>query len=555
MVDKANEAKIPMTELPGLGKALADVWAEIVRLTGQVPEFVEATKNETEGAADAAKKTKEHTLDLKNLLQGAALLAGLFGGTLEETVGIISSMADEFDRAATSTEKIQAVMTGIGQLGGLIAKNNAQVGGAIQGAMGGAKMGMAVGGMFGPMGAAIGGVIGGITGGIMGWVKGGKIKKAAKEAGQILGRTISNEQAKTMMEEAKKLGISVKELATKMRKEEVDAAKKQREEIIQAGMDKAIEGMKKWSGKIQGAGAEQGRIYAATFAAMVAEKGILAAADAFKDSLEEIIKISPELAAQIKKFSEPGPLRDAAEAAQGLADTLVGLAAAGYMDQSLFADFGATASAMFNQAVAGGASTKEALQAIAPTLAQMKAASEQYGFTLDANTQSLIDQAEANGIVFKTDPMLLMLEVLKEIAKVLGADIPNAANTAGNAIKNIPRPSANTGDPNIPPDENQNYGGGRREDPNTYAEGTRGWRNFGRGTPAILHNTEAVIRPGDPVLPGQVGGGRTTTVNLSINENPLQTAQSVEQMRRFTLRTAERELSKSLSTLIETGRA
>jgi len=146
-----------------------------------------------------------------------------------------------------------------------------------------------------------------------------------------------------------------------------------------------------------------------------------------------------------------------------------------------------------------------------------------------------------------------------DLVLALGSDVPEAAAAAAAAIAaiianvpgavNIPVnviPPGGPPPPEPPPPET----------PEGFAGGTQGWRRFSsKGTPAVLHKTEAVIRPGDPVLPGQVGGGNTTTVHLNINENPMQTAASVEQMRRFTLRAAERELSKNLSGRIEAGKA
>ena len=53
-----------------------------------------------------------------------------------------------------------------------------------------------------------------------------------------------------------------------------------------------------------------------------------------------------------------------------------------------------------------------------------------------------------------------------------------------------------------------------------------------------------------------VGGGAVNaTVNLAINENPMQTAETQEQMRKFTVETVDREVARSLADAIAAGRA
>ena len=87
--------------------------------------------------------------------------------------------------------------------------------------------------------------------------------------------------------------------------------------------------------------------------------------------------------------------RGAAEGALGLKEALEGVANAGYLTAQSFAAFGQQAGAAYQQALAGGASDLQALQTISPLLGSIMSASRNYGFTIDANTQALIDQAKA----------------------------------------------------------------------------------------------------------------------------------------------------------------
>ena len=130
------------------------------------------------------------------------------------------------------------------------------------------------------------------------------------------------------------------------------------------------------------------------------------------------------------------------------------------------------------------------------------------------------------------------------LADSMSQDVPAAADIAYTAIQRIRDAAAEPIDVNV-------TGGG--EVP-SFAGGSGGFRDFGRGTPAMLHGVEAVVRPGD-VIEKDKGGSISTVVNLAISENPMQTAETVEQMRAFTLETVQREISRSLADAIEAGRA
>jgi hypothetical protein len=259
---------------------------------------------------------------------------------------------------------------------------------------------------------------------------------------------------------------------------------------------------------IAGAADAQGRIWNATFWGVVATQGIAEAAKAFSDMWKDGQPpefLPPGTAETIQKFTE-GPLRDVAVAAQGYKETLSGLTQAGWLNKEMFADYGTILTSAYDQARAGGASQQEALLAVMPLLAQMKQLHEQTGVALDANTEKLIAEAEAQGMAFPIDPMIAVRDILLEIAKVLGATIPESARVAGEAINNLPDP----------PDGvtyNRGGGGGGGSPDEGFAGGSGGWQNFGRGTPTTLHGIEAVVRPGDPVLPGQVGGESISVTN------------------------------------------
>jgi hypothetical protein len=186
----------------------------------------------------------------------------------------------------------------------------------------------------------------------------------------------------------------------------------------------------------------QALIFSTVFWATVKEKGILGAADAFKESfagLSEKLKASGfDVSAifgpieQLMGLAGNETFRGAAEGAQGLKEALEGVANAGYLTAQSFAAFGQQAGAAYQQALAGGASDLQALQTIAPLLGSIMSASRNYGFTIDANTQALIDQAKAAGIAFPTEPMERVANLLGLIAEKMGATADEIARATGN---------------------------------------------------------------------------------------------------------------------------
>ena len=92
---------------------------------------------------------------------------------------------------------------------------------------------------------------------------------------------------------------------------------------------------------------------------------------------------------------------------------------------------------------AAGLSADDALRAMGPTLQEIHDQAETYGLAVDSNTQSLLDQAEALGIINDNppDPGTVMEEglnrvavILEAIAIALGAEIPEAAEGAADTI-------------------------------------------------------------------------------------------------------------------------
>jgi TP901 family phage tail tape measure protein len=191
--------------------------------------------------------------------------------------------------------------------------------------------------------------------------------------------------------------------------------------------------------------AAQGTIFSAVFWANVKESGLLDSVDAMAEpfaALQQKMEeaLGPEAAARIlgpmadvfNSFKDNEGARGALQGVDALSGALKGLADTGYLTKNSFAAIQQQGVASFQQLVASGVPVATALQAMAPMIQQAISAAEQYGIPLSADMQHMKELAEANGIAFKTDPMLKMVEILEKIAIKLGAIGTPRRKPAGN---------------------------------------------------------------------------------------------------------------------------
>jgi TP901 family phage tail tape measure protein len=127
---------------------------------------------------------------------------------------------------------------------------------------------------------------------------------------------------------------------------------------------------------------------------------------------------------------------DVVGALDGLTKMIVGAGNALFLDQELFSAFGEDAVTQFTRLTERGVSANDALVLMQPTLQALWEAQDKFGLTTDDATQKLIDQARTQGLVGADmrEVNQQILNVLKSIAKVLGADIPENVKKAGSAM-------------------------------------------------------------------------------------------------------------------------
>ena len=134
--------------------------------------------------------------------------------------------------------------------------------------------------------------------------------------------------------------------------------------------------------------------------------------------------------AELLKFREfDAANKEVAASIDGVNMMLSALGKTGRLTQQDFTDLTAIAVDGFDKMIAGGLSEDEALRRMQPTLQQIWELQQKGTLTVDENTQALLDQAEAQGMVgeeFKSTSDQ-MLDILKAIAIALGAELPDAA--------------------------------------------------------------------------------------------------------------------------------
>jgi hypothetical protein len=156
--------------------------------------------------------------------------------------------------------------------------------------------------------------------------------------------------------------------------------------------------------------------------------------------------------------------------------------------------FGQELAANFQTLTDRGVDTTMALALMQPQLQQLWELQKEGKLVTDEATQSMLDQAEAQGLVGEQmkDVNEKILDVLLAIGEALGATIPESTRKFAKAVGDIEVPTID-----IPYRYRQegegppSSGGGGGEPPPELDKGGLG--NWGMGSLAVLHGPEAVI--------------------------------------------------------------
>jgi len=438
--------------------AEAQAKAAIDRLTKE-SEAVAAIQAAADKANEASRKKREeeHAAWLANLhdLAGALHAVGdEVGGFLGGLVNLGAAGVDVFARLNDSAVQHASTLQKVA--GAAQAAVGAFQGGSV---LGGAAQGALAGAAWGPLGAGIGAVAGGLLGLF------GKAAKARKELAQLRGEVLNQFGGMTNLKKAAdSVGISIdKAFSTKSPAEakrifdSLNQALEEKKKRLE-GINTAIGGLelltRGFAATMERAGAATdqtqasftrlGNFAVATFAGLVRETGdVIGALDQMGPSLDSLGKMMADFGFQASgAFARLLSLRDVVTSNQDVADSISGLnqlmkgmGDAGLITRDILLDMGAQAAANFDLLIQRGVDANSAMALMQPTLQQLWERQQQLGVTYDENTQKLLDNAEAQGLVGEQflDTNEQILEVLKILVETLGGQLPDALRRMGDA--------------------------------------------------------------------------------------------------------------------------
>lgn len=328
-----------------------------------------------------------------------------------KTQDVVEATVDWKDQLQTIANIVQGMPGGFGKVGNVVASlatGIAGIGQAKKGFEAASKVG-GIGGLLGKASSLLGGVGAavGLGQAIIGLFKKDPVEQAAKKAGQALGKTVSKELAQQFLEESKRTGQSIAQVAKKWQAEQDRAAADAKRKTVEEGIGAARSGLEALLGDV----------------ARLKDTPELQAAIAGIEA-----KVAEAVAKSGLGFLATGALRtsEAFTAVQGAAKSggqvLAGMRQAGMVDAGLQGAMAGLAAELQRQAIdaakAAGLSDVEAAKAgsgaIADILREQLNASLASGKDLDENTKAMLEEARKNGIEIVADPLLQQLKVQQD---------------------------------------------------------------------------------------------------------------------------------------------
>jgi hypothetical protein len=171
-------------------------------------------------------------------------------------------------------------------------------------------------------------------------------------------------------------------------------------------------------------------------AALKSGAGYLEAVDAMGPTLDQLVEAhkvlgttaSPAIQELLRFREVAGANKELVESAGALNEVMLALSNIGGLNVDTMADLQAQGQSTFEQLKAAGFSEAQSLQQMKGFLEQVRNAHDELGLPIDENTQKLIEQATAQGILKEKELSTnqIMMEGLSAIIKALGGDIPDA---------------------------------------------------------------------------------------------------------------------------------
>ncbi len=477
MIEAAKQGAKPLAEALGGGGAASGPGGAGGGVVGKLKETAQWARIAGQEMVLFIEKTRDLNYASGPLRPQSRTPSQDFKGSFDLTAGAGAAFATSLrDNIASAFKTLPQTIMAALQGGGNLAKSIGSMFGSsifgesskLVGSMtSGLKnlLGKSLGGALGSVIPGLGTLLGGAVGGLFGKLFGGDQtkKQLAELRQQLLDQFGGSMDA--LRKKAAALGVDISKAFTTKNPKELQATieklnkameeQKKKLEALSIAAQGFVGLAQEWGKQIAESGATEemqaqfdrlGLYATAIFAGIVRETGdVIGAFKQIGEGLSEMRKRQEEFGLSASETTQKlldlyGIVENnegAANALSFLNQMMTGLVDAGMKSQQLFSAFGADAVKIFNDLVAGGATSNQALALMQPTLQRLWEMHHDLGYEVDENTKKLLDQAEEQGLVGDNMRSVndKILQVLLAIGEALGAKIPDALKKTGDAAE------------------------------------------------------------------------------------------------------------------------
>lgn len=194
---------------------------------------------------------------------------------------------------------------------------------------------------------------------------------------------------------------------------------------------------------------------------------------------------------------------------QGVIDMLVNLDNAGLLNKSTFKDLERTAADMFKKFTDDGRISNREMRAMAPTLALLEQLAAEYGLTLDASTQEMIDLARERGFLDQAKQAETLQDAIGRLVDEIRAFIAELRGIPSQIGTTVTTTYATAG---TPPGSGGSTGGGKSM---TYSASSSGFSTQRSGSTTQTQTRTRTLQP----IQLQIGSRQIAEVMLEVSED------------------------------------